>query len=163
MLNMLHNGLVKIASRQSEKELSHFVDLLSSMDSDELGLVVAGATDIRHKLFHRKGWALLYPSVELAKDPAIAMDIGGLVKELQRQQNLAAAAALMVWAHSIRAMSQAGGLVNLRKIGRRMWGELARGFDCVEQAAETSEKLTGVSLNIEGYRQFPDGLTPEPL
>ena len=44
-----------------------------------------------------------------------------------------------------------------------MWKELERGFPYVEEQKPALEELTGKTVNIEGYQNFPKGLNPEPL
>ena len=77
----------------------------------------------------------------------------------KKKNNPIAASALMVWAHTARA----GIRLELRSLGRELWRELSRGFPHVDEAAASFKALSGRSLNIEGAKQFPKGLTPEPL
>ena len=60
----------------------------------------------------------------------------------------------MVWLHTIRAANTP----ELRFKGRILWKELARGFPCVDDAADNLFALTGITLNVEGYAAVPDGL-----
>jgi len=91
---------------------------------------VACATDWRHKL-HDEGCDLLDPSICLAKDPMITFRLSNAIGKLQRSGNPQLAAGLMVWVHTLRAMTRP----ELRTLGRAMWRELERGFPHVEEAA----------------------------
>ena len=144
--------------RQQEKELRKFIAILSSMDGSELGLVVAMSTDARN-LYASAGKNFLEPLLLGTQDPMFTFKLVGDIKKLQKQNNPSGAASLMIWAHTMRASTS----LELRPLGRQMWKELQRGFPHAEMASYEHRLLTGMALNIDGYNQFPSGLTPLPL
>lgn len=145
-------------SKQSE-EIGAFVKRLSVIDGGELGMVVALATDRRHAFRDAYGIDLSYPSLALGMDRNIAITLGGLIRDSQKQKNYPMAAAFMVWIHTIRACTA----IDLRGAGRGMWRQLERGFPYAVDARWNYFDVTGDLLNIEGFDQFPEGLTPDPL
>lgn len=118
------------AKDTQKKELTEFVDALSAMDADELGLPVAFAADFRIKLF-ATGVDLGDPLSVNSKFPELTSQLSREVLSLQRQERTVEAAPLIIWVHSLRALSRP----ELRKLGRKMWGELQRGFRYVDQAS----------------------------
>ena len=80
----------------------------------------------------------------------------GSIKQSQKRKYFAAAAAGMIWLHSIRAMEHP----ELRIYGRQMWVQLERGFLYIEEGAESIKLTTGDDLDISNGNQFPVGLEP---
>lgn len=148
----------KWATGKQRQELSHFVSLLRAMDGVEVGHVVALATHVRHQL-EAKGHNPMDPIVYTAINPGFPLLLSRTTIELQKQHRPHDAAAFMVWAHTARA----GVRLELRGLGRELWRELTRGFDHVEEGALSFQAMSGVALNIDGAREYPKGLTPDPL
>lgn len=145
------------AVRRQRAEMSQFADFLSAMDGKEIGMVVACATHVRHQL-ENEGTMLLFPQLEIQKDPMVTARLSRMVEIMQKEKRPRDAAAVMVWVHTLRAMS----CLELRMLGRKIWKELSRGFPHVEWAADVVEEMVGKPCNVGGYEQFPGGLTPEP-
>lgn len=148
----------KWASGKQASEFIEFLKRLRAMDGEELGLVVALATDRRH-ILEADGHLVSDPTIYVAANPDFTFQLSRATIQHQKQGNLVLAAALMVWIHTLRA----GTRLELRQYGRDMWRELQRGFPYVEQAALDAEHLFGKRLNVEGFNEFPKGLTPDPL
>ncbi|WP_395077506.1 hypothetical protein [Hyphococcus sp.] len=148
----------KWASRQQEKEIKNFLTGLASADGSELGLVVASASDWRHN-FLALGIDLRYPAICLAKDPTITFQITRTIQDLQKSGQQHKCVGLMVWVHSLRAMSRP----ELRKYGREIWRELSRGFPHTVESAYGAGEILGMDFQTLGHDEFPDGLTPDPL
>lgn len=157
-MGWLINKLNRWAVSSQSKELTEFVQKLSTMDGREIGFVVAMATDARHAL-EKEGHMVMDPIVYFPMNPGFPLSLSRTIIQLQKQGNPQAAAALMVWAHTMRV----GANLELRQLGRDMWKELARGFPYVEDGAKDYQMLTGKVLNIEGTTNFPEGLTPDPI
>ena len=147
-------------TRLYERDLRDFLGRLRSMDASEIGFAVAYATHIRKKL-EAAGHDVLDPINYGALHPEIYTELSSTIRAFQKRGQLQDAAALMVWAHTLRAGSIAG--PPIRELGREMWKELARGFPYVEVAATNYQAISGVILDIDGADQFPIGLTPDPL
>lgn len=147
------------ASNKHRKELAFFLNGLASSDGSELGFLLAYATHVRHQL-EEKGHNILDPFVYLIQNPIFPYTLSSTIIQLQKDKRNQDAAALMVWLHTFRA---AANPLELRSLGRQLWGELARGFPYVEEATQSATMHLGINFNIEGYNTFPEGLTPEPL
>ncbi|MGO6968220.1 hypothetical protein [Rhizobium leguminosarum] len=147
------------ATKVQRVELEQFVARLKAMDSSEIGFLLAVATDRRHALNKMYGWDLLEPSLVEAGDTTAALKLGQLIKALQRDNNLPISAALMVWLHTLRSANN----LDLRSLGRDMWGELSRGFGSIYDAAQSFGESGGKVLDLADFQVFPAGLTPKPL
>jgi hypothetical protein len=122
-MGWLSNMINRWAGGKQEEELRQFLGMLKAMDGSELGLVVAGVTHMRHAL-ESEGHNVMDPIVYTTASPTIAIHLGNLVRECQKQGRMQDAASLMVWLHTMRA----GIRLELRGLAREMWGQLARGF-----------------------------------
>lgn len=154
---MLGRILDRWASGRQAKEIQFFLNGLRAADADEIGLIVASSADWRHKLIET-GFDPLLPAVCLAKDSTITFQISRTIELLQKAGQQHYCAGLMVWAHTLRAMTRP----ELRLYGRQMWAELARGFPYAPASAFNAKMLFGMEFRLSGYDRFPDGLTPEP-
>ena len=144
--------------RIQEREISSFTAQLSQMDGDEIGLVVALATDTRNRL-EDAGFLLSDPIAAYTVDPETPSALNGMIKILQAEGRLQEAAAVMVWLHT----SRVGARIELRPLTRQMWGQLERGFPHAEEASMTLMRVFFRSIRLEGYDEFPKGLSPNPL
>lgn len=154
---MLRGLLSNVLGDTQRKELEHFLEGLRGADSDDIGLIVACATDWRHRLAVG-GCDLRFPAVCLLSDSTITFKLVKQIQALQKQGLPHLAVGLMVWVHSLRAMTRP----ELRRLGREMWKELSRGFDCAEEKAIGAASLIGVKYRTDDCDCIPDGLTPEP-
>lgn len=155
--NWLGKKIGEWATNTQREEMGKFVDLLKGMDGEEIGMLVAVATHMRHEL-ESEGHHLLDPIIYTSQNPKICALLNGLIGSLQKEGKTPDAAALMVWLHT----SRAGQTAELRSLGRAIWGELQRGFIHASSAAKSFEALAGVRLNTSGFDSFPIGLTPVP-
>lgn len=151
---MLTRLFEKWAAKRQSKEISAFLDILATMHSDEIGLVVAAATDFRHRVFEQHGIDLRYPSTVLALSPWFTFELSSSAVRMQRDGRPQDAARLMVWVHTLRAMNRP----SLREKGRILWQELSRGFPYVDQAADNYHLVTGEFLDTTDAEVIPDGL-----
>jgi hypothetical protein len=154
---MIGRMFEKWAVSRQESELQQFVERLQSVNGDELGLVAAMATHLRHNIEREFGVRLLFPVTAIRQRPDLPIALNRLIRDFQRQGGQPLAAGVMVWLHSLRAMSPAGS-PRLRNLGRAMWDELERGFDHVAWAKLSAIQMTGDVLNTDGVANRPDGL-----
>ncbi|MDI7774817.1 hypothetical protein [Asticcacaulis sp. EMRT-3] len=140
------------------KEASQFVSHLSVMDSDEIALVVAFVAHWRNVYIDEKDIDLRQCIAIQGADPLFVLSLGNVLREAQKRKSFHDAAGLMVWLHSLRA----GNSFENRGKAREMWGHLSRGFSKVFDAANEQRRMFGRLLDIDGFDEFPDGLTPEP-
>ena len=145
------------AGNRQAQEMSDFVKSLRAMDADEIGMVVALATDQRNAL-ESAGYRVSDPIIYNNQEPLFTFHMTRRVQRLQKENRLQEAAALMVWVHTMRAGSRA----ELRGLGREMWEQLARGFPYVEDQTNALEMLTGARPDVSEACKFPIGLAPEP-
>jgi hypothetical protein len=144
--------------RIQESEISSFTAQLSQMDSAEIGVVVALTTDTRNRL-EDAGFLLSDPIVAYTINPETPSSLSGMIKTLQAEGRLQEAAAVMVWLHT----SRVGARLELRPLARQMWGQLERGFPHAEDASMSLMRVFFRPIRIDGYDQFPKGLSPDPL
>lgn len=144
--------------RIQEREISSFTAQLSQMDSAEIGVVVALATDTRNRL-EDAGFLLSDPIVAYTVDPETPSTLNEMIRTLQAEGRIQEAAAVMVWLHT----SRVGARLELRPLARQMWGQLERGFPHAEDASMSLMRVFFRSIRIDGYDQFPTGLSPNPL
>ena len=146
------------AARRQRIELNEFINILRSMDAEEIGPLIALATHWRHS-FLTYGYNVIDPFFCVSAYPDVILFLSKSVGKFQKQGKLENAAAFMVWLHTIRACATP----SLRGPAREMWGQLSRGFPHVKKAAQGAFLLWGVELNIEHADKFPVGFTPVPL
>ncbi|WP_057458388.1 hypothetical protein [Pseudomonas syringae] len=146
----------RIVSTQ-KKEIQAFIDGLSSMDSQEIGFLLAAATHQRNML-EEEGFRLMDPLVDYPSNPTIVIRLRGFIRAYQKASQPTDAAGTMVWLHTMRV----GGQHELRSLARNMWRELARGMPHVEYAATQIYLITRNYPITAGYEDFPKGLTPAP-
>lgn len=144
--------------RIQESEISSFTAQLSQMDSAEIGVVVALTADTRNRL-EDAGFLLSDPIVAYTINPETPSALSGMIKTLQAEGRLQEAAAVMVWLHT----SRVGARLELRPLARQMWGQLERGFPHAEDASMSLMRVFFRPIRIDGYDQFPKGLSPDPL
>jgi len=157
MISWLERKIYSWGIAKQRKELETWLNLLISMNSDEIGALVAGATHMRHGLEKTYHVNLLDPIVTSTVEPDLIFKLHGLIKEYQSRGDNASAASVMVWLHTLRC----GTSLELRQLGRSLWRELERGFQFVDASAQNIYNLSGMLLETSGYNQFPVGLEPE--
>ncbi|MER9875313.1 hypothetical protein [Mesorhizobium sp. M0195] len=158
-MGWLGNKVLGWSTNVQKRELEEFVGRLRAMDGSEVGMIVACATNHRNLVAQTRGWNLLEPALCEMQEPALALKIGQLIRDLQAKNRPELAVGFFVWLHSVRSAKNP----DLRQLGRDMWKELGRGFEHVDDAAEGFEALTGFEFKIDGYNEYPAGLTPVPV
>ncbi|PHR17864.1 MAG: hypothetical protein COA41_11230 [Sphingopyxis sp.] len=146
------------ARKRQVKELQSFVEQLRSMDGQDLGMILAVATDSRIKL-ERQGFRLMDPIVDAPTDPGAAVRLNSIIRGLQAEGKFPEAASVMVWLHTIRV----GTNIQLRQVAREMWRELTRGMPHVHAASLDLMRSGSKAIFVDGYEQYPAGLAPDPL
>jgi|APLak6261699311_1056244.scaffolds.fasta_scaffold00349_7 hypothetical protein len=154
---LLSRLFMKWALRSQLKEINEFIENLKSMDSDEIGLLVAVSAHIKNS-YAQDGHYINDPIIYTAQNPLAAVEFGKLIRFMQKQKRPEYAAGVMVWLHTMRA----GINLNLRSRARVMWGELERGFKSAPLHVWTINAPDGSRLNIKNYDTFPIGFDPEP-
>ncbi|TIQ46746.1 hypothetical protein [Mesorhizobium sp.] len=157
-MGWLSGKVQKWATNTQARELQEFVARLAAMDGEEVGMVLATATHHRHHAADRFGWDLMEPTLAEMRNPMLAVQIGQIIKTLQKEGRPELAAGYFVWLHTVRAANNP----DLRQLGRDMWRELGRAMPFVESAALGWSGLTGAVLNIREFERCPAGLSPEP-
>ena len=90
----------------------------------------------------------------------VPLAISRLVRKEQKRGHFVEAAWLMVWLFTARALVSP----ELRILGREMWADLSRGFDCFDEVTAEFQQYLGVEelpewLEEEAKR-IPAGLEP---
>lgn len=146
------------SKEKQQQELEEFVQSLEAMDGEELGLPVALAANFKNTI-RKEGIDLSDPALLVLANPEVIFELSKRVTPLQRQGRNHDALPIIIWVHSLRAVARP----ELRGLGRKMWGQLERGFKYVEEAADSYLLLTGITLDTLGAEEFPTGLTPKPI
>lgn len=141
----------KLAGMQ-RAELQHFIDMLIGADDDQIGLVVAIATNFRNSVSENVD--LLDPINSV--DVNIPLQFVRHYQDLQKKGLQVLAPGVAVWLHTTRAVHSPSN----RELVRQMWGVLRRGFPYVEEAAISFSAMTGQPLDYSGYDQIPIGFEP---
>lgn len=144
------------ALRDAKREMMAFVGRLAAMDDQDVGLLLAIATDQRHAL-KREGWDLLHPSQSLSANPRLLRDLE-LVISMHGKKSPSAALAAMIWVHTCRTVE----FPELSALARTMWARLAAGFPHTEVQARWAG-VQGRQLDFSGYDTFPEGMAPRAL
>ena len=152
-MRWIFNFFDRRVAAQQRKELEGFLSALRSMTDAEMAELVAFATHVRHG-FEKAGNNVLDPFTLWLKKPEALPEIIRLIQDFQSKNNQAAAAALMVWGHSIRAASRK----ELVPLGQQMWLQLSRGFSGVAAAKDELQKRVGVEIDVADATQIPLGL-----
>lgn len=153
-MRWLFNFFDRKVAVQQRKELDAFLSVLRSMTDAEMAELVVFATHVRHG-FEQAGNNVLDPFTLWLKKPEALPEIIKLIQDFQSKNNQTAAAALMVWGHSIRAVSRS----ELLPLGQQMWLQLSRGFNGAAAARDELQKRVGVEIDVSDATQIPLGLT----
>jgi len=142
----------KFADMQ-RKEMEQFIAGLDGADDSEIALVVALATNFRHSL---KDVCDLSDPINNVS-PEVPLQLVRHYQDLQKRGMQKVAPGVAVWLHTARASQTPEN----RKLARKMWSVLSRGFTCVPEAASEFKSLTAERLDIVGYDEFPLGFEPQ--
>ncbi|WP_434052604.1 MAG: hypothetical protein RDA78_25715 [Roseibium sp.] len=148
----LKGAVQRKADEVQRAELQHFIAMLRGADDEELGLVVAIATDFRNSL--SAPFDLLDPINTV--DVSVPLQLVRQYQDLQKRGLQAMAPGVAVWLHTTRAAHAPSN----REFAREMWSVLERGMPCAEEAALGFKELTGTNLNCSGFTQIPIGFEP---
>lgn len=141
--------------RTMNEDIDRFLVSLEGMDAEAIGMVVACATHWRN-VFSKDGINLREPMMEGRRNPMLAFEINRMIAQAQKADP-SMAAGLMVWLHTIRAVTYP----ELRLKGRRLWGQLRRGFEFAQGGANDLHQLSGRVLDATGHDQIPADLNPD--
>lgn len=131
MMNWLLRKATGAAQRSQETELLSFVQSLKGMTSDELATLLVAAT--RQRVTLPDFGVHLTEALDGMAPPgyeAYPLRIGSALRQMQKDRDFAAAGAMMIWAHSMRAVVSPP----LRVHGKAAWSELLRGIPQVADA-----------------------------
>jgi hypothetical protein len=141
-----------------EREAIDYLNKLEIMDSDEIAGIVVMAAQFREQFIATDGIDLIEPALALHLKPNLALEIGSIIRDLQRVNAKSYAAGVMVWLHSVRAQTS----LEVRAVVRRIWGELERGFPYADTMAhQMAMRGAPIPASLQ-FDVFPAGLTPEP-
>ncbi len=146
------------------KEVEKFVRNLETTGDRDLGVILAVATAIR---INMETYGVLprrvFTDGEMPSTEALGlyqMHINKVARQFRRQRKLADSAGAMVWSYSLRCLN----VPEFRPFGRRMWGELLRGYPHVEEVLAEGEAQRGEPFSKrvwKEWRMIPVGLEPE--
>lgn len=141
-----------IETKRQRKELEAFLAGLRAMSDAEIAELVVFATHTRHGL-EQAGHNILDPLTLNVTKPQVLPEMIKLIQQFKAKGNEAAAAAFMVWAHSLRAAFRA----ELLPLGREMWCQLARGFPGAPSARHAIRQRVGTEVDVSDATKIPAG------
>lgn len=141
-----------------EREAYDYLAKIRVMDSDEIAGIVVMVAQFREQFIATEGIDLIEPAIALHLRPDLALEIGAIIRDCQRNGGKTYASGVMVWLHSVRAQTS----LEVRSVVRRIWGELERGFPFAEAMAhEMAMNGAPIAPQLE-FGVFPAGLSPKP-
>ena|SRR5690242_3763170 len=153
---MLRRWIGNWAMRRQIAEAAKMLAHIDANDLDFAAFQLAISTDRRHVLERINGWNLLKPTEVMRDDPLASFKTVEAIKSLQRKGELSAAAAVMLWAHTLRAAA-ADASPELQVIVREIWRRLHAADDRVDEARINFHLLTRTPLlDTSGYEQTPE-------
>lgn len=146
------------------REVEEFVDGLAAIADADMGVMLAVAAVVRVNLEDHG----VLPEGLFTKDPlpdaealgAYQLALNRLARQFRRMGKPTDSAAAMVWSYSLRCLNVA----ELRPLGRRLWGEMARGLPHVRAALADGERQRGAPFPARvwrAWRRAPAGLEPD--
>jgi hypothetical protein len=151
-MGWIMKALDGMETKRQRKELETFLAGLRSMSDAEIAELIVFATHTRHGL-EQSGHNVLDPLTLNITKPHALPELIKLIQQLKAKGNEAAAAALMVWAHSMRAALRG----ELLPLGREMWRELARGFVSLPTAKNAVRQRVGTDIDVSDADRIPAG------
>lgn len=135
MFRWLQKKITNLATDAQRDDLNRFYESLRGMDDESIASLVAWATCVRinmedNRIIPQGMWSHYDFPFEL-DTVKIAVTFDHLVQDFQKAGKLHDAAAVMVWWHSMRAITT----LELRWLGKQIWKELMRGFKGASGAA----------------------------
>ncbi len=151
-------AIAKVTSDQAA-EVVEWTKFLKSADSDNIGLIVAVAAQLRNGWLIDDKVDLLLPHVVIHQDPFVGIKLSYKIKMLQKANNQAVACGYFPWLFTVRACFNLALLAETREL----WRELERGFPHIISASRGHEEMFNVTLDVQRATEFPQGFTPDPL
>jgi hypothetical protein len=156
MFNWLLKKVQTFSVGIQQTEVEGWLKRLRASDPNELGMLLAMATHMRHQLEKEFQIGLLYPHLVVLERPAVSVDLSKLISELQRQKNPVAASGIFPWLFTLRACFN----IELRPPTREMWQLLAMGEPYIFDAKNNFRFISGNELDTHEYYLYPDGFQP---
>ncbi len=147
-----------------KSDMNRFIQILTGMDDTAIGSLVVGANWVRKNLEQHgqipENILTIGPVMDTLKCNKASLEISKAIKNHQQQGNNHLASFMMVWMHSLRALSS----LELVPVGKEMWVELKRGFIHIESGFDTVQLLSstlGLDISesiLEECNFIPTGL-----
>lgn len=145
------------------REVAQFVEGLAAIGDADMGVLLAVAAVIRVNMETHgvlpEGVFTEGPLPDAEALGTYQLSINRLARQFRRMGNATDSAAAMVWSYSLRCLN----VPELRPLGRRLWGELARGVPHAKAALAQGEREKGEALPPRVWREWrlvPVGLEP---
>ena len=144
------------ATKRQKAEAEDFLRRIRVVDGEELGMMVAMVLTTAEMFRANHGWDFFEPATVIMSDMMATHTVSSMAVQAQRDGNLSAAAALMVWTHSLRGIEN----IEVRAQAREIWSHLSRGFPFAEEGADYFRLSTGMDADLRNLGRFPTGLSP---
>ncbi|NOE35597.1 hypothetical protein GS627_17795 [Ruegeria sp. HKCCD7318] len=166
MFGWLKKRVLNASADAMKNDIERFTAGLEGADAEEISTMLVIENILRLRMLDSGviPAAALDLSIPRDEDVMYQCDMCSLklvngVKKFQKIGQPSDAAGAMIWLHSVRALN----VPEIRVCGRKMWGQLVRGFPYVDNTLGTMRAVMGTRLheNIdEELRFIPIGLEP---
>lgn len=138
---------------REEKEIRSFRERLETLSDEELGTMLASASDMRHNLLREQGDDLLQPYSVIEHDRHLPLKMAGFANQLVMSNNQFDANPVLLWTHTLRAAVTP----ELKPEAVAIWREMRRGHPHLEAGAAVMEDYRGRRPQMEGAERIPVG------
>jgi hypothetical protein len=145
------------ASKKQKSEAEDFLRRIRTADGSDLGLSVASVLHVAEMYRQGENWDLFEPASVIASDFNAVRTLSSTAQQMQKEGNLIAAGALMVWVHSLRGIEN----FEVRPQAREIWKHLSRGFPYAHDGAEMIYNATGIQCSLDRLGRVPSGLSAD--
>lgn len=132
------------------KEVRDWTFRLENCEDSELGLTYAMTMHWKQFFLENENIDFHYPDLILINKPTISIELGNLIKYLQKNDASTSASGVFPWLFTMRA----AGVLELRNATRLMWKNLYRGYPYHESAADDIRWAAGVKI-LAASNPFP--------
>lgn len=145
------------ASKKQKSEAEDFLRRIRTADGSDLGMSVAMTLHVADMYRRNSNWDLFDPAQVVARDFDSIRQLSSTAQQMQKEQNLLVASALIIWVHSLRGIEN----FEIRPQAREIWKHLKRGFPYARDGAEMIYEMNGFVCVLDRLGEVPIGLAEE--
>lgn len=153
MFSTVKNYILKKALATRTKEVKDYIFHIEKLTDEDLGLILAFATHIRHHFDNLYGMKLLDPAFTIEKDIGSIMKLNMFYRDARKEQETQSQQvtipAIILWVHTLRSVEDKELIPYVAKI----WEIFSNGVKHVPQVKE--QLRASLNLNITDYDKVP--------